>query len=192
MGSSGPQPVVSNCLDKSTTLPGASGNASSLDSSNDDDPEKALHLLPLKLISALRGSREKLGKAAPRQQLSVSWAPDVYDPVPNSLCHTVKSSKKKSRRERERDNHHHHNKKNGKKGSSSTSSSRGTSSSSKDKKQTQRKPDKSSYKTLDICDDRFGDPSSGISFDVASADHCGSSFLKKSVTEFRYSVAEAL
>ncbi|CAI0472618.1 unnamed protein product [Linum tenue] len=209
IGSSGPQPVSSNCFDKAAKFPCPSDKVSSLDSSNDDAPEEALHLLfseeplqaaeSIKLIPALKGSREKMGKAAPRQQLSVTWAPDVYDPVPNSLCHTVKSSKKKSRREKDRDNNHHHNKKNGKKGqkgSGSTSSSRGgssSSSSSKDKKQIRRKPDnKSSYKTLDICDDRFGDSSSGLSFDVASADYCGSSFLKKSVTEFHYSVAEAL
>ncbi|CAN1275121.1 hypothetical protein LINPERPRIM_LOCUS15612 [Linum perenne] len=126
----------------------------------------------------MKGSREKQGKEA--KQLSVTWAPDVYDPVPNSLCHTVKSSsKKKSRKDKDRD------KKSGKKGQKSNgSSSRG--SSSKDKKQIRRKPAKS-YKALDMDDD-----GSSIGFDVTSPDYCGSSFLKQSVTEFHYSVAEAL
>ncbi|CAN1775455.1 hypothetical protein LINPERHAP1_LOCUS13336 [Linum perenne] len=182
---SGPQPVVSKCLEDSTTS----------HVSNEDSQESALHALSLEqplqhaqsvpIKSALKGSREKQGKEA--KQLSVTWAPDVYDPVPNSLCHTVKSSsKKKSRKDKDRD------KKSGKKGQKSNgSSSRG--SSSKDKKQIRRKPAKS-YKALDMDDDGYGDTSSSssIGFDVTSPDYCGSSFLKQSVTEFHYSVAEAL
>ncbi|CAN0926663.1 hypothetical protein LINGRAHAP2_LOCUS35468 [Linum grandiflorum] len=180
---SGPQPVVSKCLEDSTT----SSCHENKPSSNDDGQETALqassldqplqHTESMPIKSALKGSREKMGKAT--NQLSVSWAPEVYDPVPNSLCHTVKSSsKKKSRKDKD-------SKRSGKKGQKgNSSSSRGSSSSSKDKKQSRRKPSKSSYKALDIDED--------VGFEVASQDYCGSSFLKQSVTEFHYPVAEAL
>ncbi|KAK6140274.1 hypothetical protein DH2020_025970 [Rehmannia glutinosa] len=46
--------------------------------------------VPLKLVSALKGSREKQG--TPPKKLSVTWAPDVYDPIPTSVSH-VPSSK---------------------------------------------------------------------------------------------------
>lgn len=38
-----------------------------------------------KLISAMKGGREKEG--IPPKKLSVSWAPDVYDPPPTSVSH---------------------------------------------------------------------------------------------------------
>ncbi|KAK9689924.1 hypothetical protein RND81_09G091300 [Saponaria officinalis] len=41
-----------------------------------------------KLVSAMKGSREKEG--IPRKKLSVSWAPDVYDPPPTSVSHYPK------------------------------------------------------------------------------------------------------
>ncbi|CAN1142815.1 hypothetical protein LINPERPRIM_LOCUS26195 [Linum perenne] len=185
------KPVVSKCLEKSATFPSSDNKASSLDTSNDEDPETSSEE-PLQRsksmppVSAIKGSREKQGKAV--KQLSVTWAPDVYDPVPNSLCHTVKSSssssKKKSRRDRDKD------KKNGKKGQKgSSNSSRGASS--KDKKQTRRKPEKT-YKPIDIREDVYSDPPSSLGYDVASPDYCGTSFLKKTMTEFHYSLAEAL
>ncbi|CAN0926661.1 hypothetical protein LINGRAHAP2_LOCUS35468 [Linum grandiflorum] len=181
---SGPQPVVSKCLEDSTT-PSSNddGQETALQASSLDQPLQHTESMPIK--SALKGSREKMGKAT--NQLSVSWAPEVYDPVPNSLCHTVKSSsKKKSRKDKD-------SKRSGKKGQKgNSSSSRGSSSSSKDKKQSRRKPSKSSYKALDIDEDGYGDGSSSVGFEVASQDYCGSSFLKQSVTEFHYPVAEAL
>ncbi|KAF2288726.1 hypothetical protein GH714_011610 [Hevea brasiliensis] len=155
-------------------------------SEEDDEPETALPLLfseeptrpALPLVSAMKGSREKLG-ASPRK-LTVSWAPDVYDPIPNSLSHTVKSNQKKSRKDKGS------NKKNGKK------SQKGNSKGGKDKKQFRKtggsaRLDKC-YKimnTLDATED-LGE------FDVGSPDYCGSSFLKKSPTNFHYSIAEAL
>ncbi|XP_074290041.1 uncharacterized protein LOC141616794 [Silene latifolia] len=38
-----------------------------------------------KLVSAMKGSREKEG--VPKKKLSVTWAPDVYDPPPTSVSH---------------------------------------------------------------------------------------------------------
>ncbi|KAI3743389.1 hypothetical protein L1987_61097 [Smallanthus sonchifolius] len=55
----------------------------------------------LKLVSAMKGSREKQ-RAGPPQKLTVKWAPEVYDPVPTSVSHAVtnkpqKQSKKNSK-----------------------------------------------------------------------------------------------
>ncbi|KAI3706608.1 hypothetical protein L6452_24472 [Arctium lappa] len=61
---------------------------------------------PLKLVSAMKGSREKCG-VGPPPKLSVKWGPDVYDPVPTSVVSNrgarkhngKKKSKKKGSRE---------------------------------------------------------------------------------------------
>ncbi|KAL3646647.1 hypothetical protein CASFOL_009191 [Castilleja foliolosa] len=45
--------------------------------------------IPLKHISALKGSREKQLMAP--KNLSVTWAPDVYDPTPRSVSHALSS-----------------------------------------------------------------------------------------------------
>ncbi|KAI7728715.1 hypothetical protein M8C21_019086 [Ambrosia artemisiifolia] len=55
----------------------------------------------LKPVSAMKGSREKRGLSPPKQ-LTVKWAPDVYDPIPMSSLHIVinrphKHGKKKSK-----------------------------------------------------------------------------------------------
>ncbi|XP_058003681.1 uncharacterized protein LOC110666008 [Hevea brasiliensis] len=84
-----------------------------------DEPEKTLPLLfsveptqpALPLVSAMKGSREKLG-ASPRK-LHVSWAPDVYDPIPNTLSRTVRSKQRKFSKDKDSNNYY---KKIGKKG----------------------------------------------------------------------------
>ena len=62
----------------------------------------------MKLVSAMKGSREKSGASPPPKKLSVKWAPDVYDPVPTSVVSNKggrkhnngkKKSKKKGSRE---------------------------------------------------------------------------------------------
>nr|GEV23774.1 hypothetical protein [Tanacetum cinerariifolium] len=45
-------------------------------------------------VSAIKGSREKRG-ATPPQKLTVKWSPDVYDPVPNSVSHSLTNKKPK-------------------------------------------------------------------------------------------------
>lgn len=80
---------------------------------------------PLKLVSAMKGGREKQG-ASPKK-LTVKWACDVYDPKPTMMSHTVKSrQQQKSKNSKKSD------KKNGKKGHKGSSSRGG---SGKDKKQ---------------------------------------------------------
>ncbi|KAK7396511.1 hypothetical protein VNO78_17567 [Psophocarpus tetragonolobus] len=140
---------------------------------------------PLKLISALKGSREKHGVS--QMKLNVKWAPDVYDPVPTLLSHTVRSNKKQQQRSRKKKPE----KKNGKKGQKGNSSRGG---SSKDKQF--RKLGGASglcYKSMDSCDEVLGASTEIDALDVRSQDsYCGTSFLKKSMTEVHYSVAEAL
>lgn len=175
----GSQPVK-KCHDNSSSM-----------APSDDEPETGLQLLfpeefphlnstCLPLVSAMKGSREKQ-EGSPRK-LTVSWAPDVYDPIPNSLSHSVKSKQKKSSR-KDRDKDNNHNKKNGKKGQKG-SSSKGLGG--KDKKQFRKSGGRSDkcHKTMDAPED--------TDFGVGSPDYCGSSFLKNSGAKFHYSVAEAL
>lgn len=139
---------------------------------------------PLKLVSAMKGSREKHGVS--QGKLNVKWAPDVYDPVPTLLSHTVRSNKKQQKSRKKKPE-----KKNGKKGQKGNSSRGG---SSKDKQF--RKLSGTSglcYKSMDSCDKVFVAATELDALDVRSQDsNCGTSFLKKSVTEMHYSVAEAL
>ncbi|KAJ7977088.1 BRI1-KD interacting protein [Quillaja saponaria] len=116
---------------------------------------------PLKLVSAMKGSREKQGASGIK--LTVKWAPDVYDPTPTSSSHTVKG-KKHQKSKNNRKNEKKNDKKNGKKGQKANF--RG--GSGKDKRQSRK---------------------SGNELDVGSRD-CGSSYLKNSVTRMHFSVAE--
>ncbi|KAL8480509.1 hypothetical protein ACS0TY_027156 [Phlomoides rotata] len=130
---------------------------------------------PSKVVPAIKGSREKQG--IPPKKLSVTWAPDVYDPIPTSVSH-VPSNKNRS-----------NGKKSGKyKHKGSGKSSRG--SKGKDKKQV-RKNGGGSTKLKPFHEDcgvGFGDAKVGnADFDP----FCGSSFLKNSVTNLHFPVAEA-
>ncbi|KAK2647332.1 hypothetical protein Ddye_014821 [Dipteronia dyeriana] len=79
------------------------------DEDEDEEPETALQqmfpdepvhspyrsiYLPtlLKLVSAMKGSCEKLGAAS--WKLTVKWVPDLYDPPPTIVSHTVNRSNK--------------------------------------------------------------------------------------------------
>lgn len=136
---------------------------------------------PLKLVSAMKGSREKQGGS--QMKLTVKWAPDVYDPVPTSLSHTVQNRKQQKSRNKKND------KKNGKKGQKGNSSRGG-----KDKKQFRK-----TSGTSDLCyklpdsRDKVIETSTGFdALDVCSQDsYCGTNFLKNSLTKVHFSVAEA-
>ncbi|OIV92117.1 hypothetical protein TanjilG_26975 [Lupinus angustifolius] len=139
---------------------------------------------PSTVRSAMKGSREKHGQQ--EMKLTVKWAPDVYDPIPTLMSHTVKNKKpQKSKKKRNE-------KKNGKKGQKGNSSRGGN---GKDKKQCFKLGE-----TLDLCYKSLDSPGKVIepsiqidTLDVRIQDSsCGTSFLKKSVTELHYSVAEAL
>ncbi|CAI8614481.1 unnamed protein product [Vicia faba] len=136
---------------------------------------------PSELKSAMKGSRDKNGEG--HVKLTVKWAADVYDPIPTLVSHTVKNKKQTKSKKKKNE------KRNLKKGNKGNSARGG---SGKDKKQSCNLG-----KQSDLChqlpDSQVIEGSSDFdSLDVCSQDsNCGASFLKKSVTEMHYSVAEA-
>ena len=130
------------CLHKSATFPIAVKEENAPESQPENKSCTRSQSLPTanKLISAMKGGREKEG--VPPRKLSVSWAPDVYDPVPTSLSHYPK---KKSRLQLKS------NKKHGK-SKQKSKNARGGASASKDKKQHRNMGGKS-----DKCLDSFSD-----------------------------------
>ncbi|XP_039055383.1 uncharacterized protein LOC120198053 isoform X2 [Hibiscus syriacus] len=142
--------------------------------------------VPLKLVSALKGSREKQG--LPPKKLTVKWAPDVYNPPPTSVLHTV-GNKRQQKTKKKTDK-----KKNGKKGKKGNNAGRG--SGGKDNKRCGGggSSDRSYKPPSEVHQDRLASSSIDLDgFNIDSPDpHCGSSFLKKSPTNMHYPVAEAL
>ncbi|XP_058199601.1 uncharacterized protein LOC131314774 [Rhododendron vialii] len=65
-----------------------SNNASDGLSSSEPGNPNCTSIISLPVVSSMRGSREKRGLHV--ENLSVRWAPDVYDPTPTSQSHTVK------------------------------------------------------------------------------------------------------
>ncbi|RDY07308.1 hypothetical protein CR513_08601, partial [Mucuna pruriens] len=128
---------------------------------------------PPKLVSAMKGSREKEGGS--QMKLTVKWAPDVYDPVPTLLSHTVKSKKQQKFRIKKSE------KKSGKKGQKVNYSRSG---SSKDKQCRNRcLYPREVFEASTELDD----------LDVANHDsYCGTSYLKRSVTKVHFPIGEAL
>lgn len=166
---------------------------------------------PLKLVSAMKGSRAQLG--APPRNLTVTWAPDVYDPIPTAVSHVPNKKPQRYKNDNKR------NGKNKQKGGGKASRSKG-----KEKKQS-RKSGGSSSKPFKFVDDNNIGPWSGASqgsaldfgvspdpfydsqlgeslsggphastldFGVSSHDpFCGRSFMKNSVTSMHFPVTEA-
>lgn len=144
---------------------------------------------PRKLISALKGSREKQ-EACPKT-LSVSWAPDVYDPPPTSLSHSPKKKNKQQDK----------NKKHGK-GKQKGKNVRNGGSSPKDKKH-HRKTGGRSERCMNIYSNNESILSSNyyksttdlFDFDEEEVDspdsNCGSRFLRKERGRLRVAYAEA-
>ncbi|XP_039068271.1 uncharacterized protein LOC120214453 [Hibiscus syriacus] len=186
-----------NCLGKSASFP----SRFSPPEDDDDDIETSLRWIfcedsvqspcsrsislptPLKLVSALKGSRGKQG--LPTKELRVTWASDVYDPLPTSVLHTVRAKKQKSKKIYDK-------KKHGKKSKKSNNSSRGGNGGCKSNKHFRRGSSASAssdrwydYKPLEV------DTSGNLNvFKAGSTDpYCGTSFLKTSPTTMHYSVA---
>ncbi|KAF8395087.1 hypothetical protein HHK36_019027 [Tetracentron sinense] len=139
---------------------------------------------PLKLVSAIKGSREKQGM--PLKKLTVKWAPDVYDPPVTTVSHTVKSHNQQRSRT---------NKKNGKH-KQKGKSSRGSSSYKKQYRKSVGSSDM--HSKLPATSDRshLGGYSQSevelVDFAVTNQDsNCGSSFLRTSLAKVHISVAEA-
>ncbi|KAL7095663.1 hypothetical protein ACP275_10G038500 [Erythranthe tilingii] len=135
--------------------------------------------MSLPILSAMKGSREKQG-TTPTKKLSVTWAPDVYDPVPTSVSHfpSNKNQRRKSGKYKQ-------------KGKSSRGSSKG-----KDKKQGRKNGgSSSSTNKLKPFHEESGVSfveTQAVDFHVGNPDQfCGNSFMKNSMAELRYPVAEA-
>ncbi|KAM0852534.1 hypothetical protein ACQ4PT_051703 [Festuca glaucescens] len=113
-----------------------SGNASESSIGKSEDGDSVSKVTPV-LVSAMKGSRAKRGIVT---NLSVSWAPDVYDPPVTSDSHTVRAHHRSSRKS-------HYKYKPPK-----SSSSRSSSGSKKDKKHSHhssssKRDKKSSYRS---------------------------------------------
>ncbi|XP_076890163.1 uncharacterized protein LOC143541152 [Bidens hawaiensis] len=179
------------CLSKHATFPSSGKTFSHQDSvtselsthgdnikPNDPSAFRSISLpARLKPVSAMKGSREKRG-VAPPVELTVKWAPDVYDPISTSVSHVVTNNKSSSK-------HSKRNSKNKQKHGSKTS--RG--SKTKDKKQVRKRGGSSSsgtgYKVEH--EEKFvefvePEPQSGggVEFHVGNQERlCGSSFMKR-------------
>ncbi|KAL1822639.1 hypothetical protein DCAR_0310462 [Daucus carota subsp. sativus] len=144
---------------------------------------------PSKLLPALKGSREKHG--VPLKKLNVTWAPDVYDPIPTSVSHVVTNKSPRHRNDSKKGKKNSKNKQ--KAGGKSSLGSKG-----KDKKQSRKHSGNSNrcFKPLDDnvrLADKVDHHAGMVDFENASSPdpYCGTSFLKNNVTNLHFSVAEA-
>lgn len=146
----------------------------SCESSKTAHPRSLSLPTPLKLVSAIKGTREKLG--ASRDKLSVTWAPDVYDPPPSAPSTAVINHKPRRKSERKKSIDSKKNGKNKQKKKSSKGSS------SKDKKPVQKYSKGTNF---------FYNSFEGEGKMVVESFDCGSTFLKTSVTHLHFSATEA-
>ncbi|KAL9270282.1 hypothetical protein AKJ16_DCAP21423 [Drosera capensis] len=146
--------------------------------------------VPSKLVSAMKGSREKQG--VPRRKLSVSWAPDVYDPPPSISSHTVKKNQ-----------HHPKNSKKHSKEKQKGKSTRSGGSGPKDKKHRRKAGGRTErwYDPFTVSDSfirsNFKTLSENADFVPTGADDisessCASSFMRKSRSSVHFAYAEAV
>ncbi|KAL6853786.1 hypothetical protein ACP4OV_019815 [Aristida adscensionis] len=127
----------------------SAGDASESPTGKSDDANSSTNGTP-KLVSAMKGTRAKQGIIT---NLSVSWAPDVYDPPVTSDSHTVKTHQRSSRK-----SHYKY-----KPSKSSGGSGRSTNSSKKDKKHSRHTSSSSSSSSKKDRKHSYRSSSSGIS-----------------------------
>ncbi|RLN29112.1 uncharacterized protein C2845_PM05G10470 [Panicum miliaceum] len=188
---------VKKGLQKCATFPPPSGEAQQEDHSccHADDGhtgapayERSVSLPPtLKLISAMKGGREKNGMASPTENRHVKWAPDVYDPPVTSVCHSVNSSyqrRSKSRKEKNKQK-----KKQKQKGKSKKNHQNSIQSSS-----VMQVPDHGLKGVSTTGGQSSVDDHATMIMDYSMGNQeakCGSSFLRESVAKMHFSIAEA-
>ncbi|KAL9684515.1 hypothetical protein QQ045_021956 [Rhodiola kirilowii] len=136
---------------------------------------------PSSVVSAMKGSREKQGITCTK--LSVSWSPDVYDPVPTLVSHTVKNKQKRQSRSEKKSGKGKH------KGSKASKHSAG-----KERKQAHKSSGstKNCYASLDAHDRMLSYNNQSVNFNVGSPEFCANSFLKASLLKIQMPAAEAL
>ncbi|CAN6279333.1 unnamed protein product [Urochloa humidicola] len=190
---------VKKGLQKCATFPPSSGEAQQEDHSccHADDGhtgapayERSVSLPPtLKLISAMKGGREKNGMASPTENRHVKWAPDVYDPPVTSVCHSVNSSYQWRSKPRKKEKNKQK-KRQKRMGKSKINHQNSIQSSS-----VMQVPDHGleAISTTD-CQSSVEDDNEAMIMDYSMGNQetkCGSSFQRESVAKMHFSIAEA-
>ncbi|CAN6345032.1 unnamed protein product [Urochloa humidicola] len=189
---------VKKGLQKCATFPLSSGEAQQGDHSccHADDGhmgaaafERSVSLpSTLKLISAMKGGREKNGMASPTENRHVKWAPDVYDPPVTSVCHSVNSSYQRRSKTRKKEKNKQK-KKQKRKGKSKKNHQNSIQSSS-----ATQVPDHG-LETISTTDCQSSvDDNEAMIMDYSMGNQeakCGSSYLRESVAKMHFSIAEA-
>ncbi|CAN6336108.1 unnamed protein product [Urochloa humidicola] len=188
---------VKKGLQKCATFPPSSGEAQEEDHSccHADDGhtgapayERSVSLPPtLKLISAMKGGREKNGTTSPTENRHVKWAPDVYDPPVTSVCHSVNSIYRRSKPRKKEKNKQKKRQK--QKGKSKKNHQNSVQSSS-----VMQVPDHGleAINTTDCQSSVDGNEAMIKDYSMGNQEaKCGSSFLRESVAKMHFSTAEA-
>lgn len=142
---------------------------------------------PQKLKSAIKGSREKQGIAPPKK-LNVTWASDVYDPTPTSVSHVPSNKNQRNQK---------NGKRHGKWGKHKASGKSSRTTKGKGKKQTHKNNGNGSLGKSQppIHNDIlvvFNEHQVHDLNSVSPPDpFCGSSYIKKSMTNLHFPVTEA-
>jgi len=183
-------------LQKCATFPSSAGEAGREDSCCDaDDALKDAHTYqrsvslppPVKLISAMKGSRQKNGVPSPTENRHIKWSEDVYDPPVTSVSHSVNNSYKRWPNPRKKDKSKQKQKQKGR--------------SKKKTKNTNQNPAVIQTPGLEDPGTSFGreDPADPVKHETEILDYgissqdtkCGSSFLLETVAKMHFSTAEA-
>ncbi|OEL31420.1 hypothetical protein BAE44_0007561 [Dichanthelium oligosanthes] len=143
----------------------------------------------LKLISAMKGSRQKNGVASPTEDRHVKWAPDVYDPPVTSVCHSVNSSYQRRSKPRKKEKSKQKKKQKGKSKKNPQNSIQNSSA--------LQAPDLglkgvSTTGGQSSVDDPGNHEAVIMDYTMGNQEaKCGSSFLRESVAKMHFSTAEA-
>ncbi|KAG8084571.1 hypothetical protein GUJ93_ZPchr0010g10178 [Zizania palustris] len=184
------------------TFPASSGEATQEDSCCDPDKdpkdvptyERSLSLPPtVKIISAMKGSRQKNGMASPTESRHVKWSPDVYDPPVTSVSHSVngsyqrrsKSRKKEKNKQKQKQKQKGRSKKNHQNAIQSSAALQATG-----------EPDRLKGAETSTSSSAPNDPNKHgteiLDYGISSQESkCGSSFLRETVAKMHFSTAEA-
>lgn len=187
---------VKKDLQKCATFPSSAVEAGQEDSCCDaDDAPKDAHTYqrsvslptPVKLISAMKGSRQKNGLPSPRENPHIKWAEDVYDPPVTSVSHSVNNSYKRQPNPRKKDKSKQKQKQKGR-------------SKKKTKNANQNPAVMQTPEPEDLGTSTAGEAPADpgkleteiLDYGMSSQDaKCGSSFLLETVAKMHFSTAEA-
>ncbi|XP_052155256.1 uncharacterized protein LOC127773261 isoform X1 [Oryza glaberrima] len=194
---------VKKGFQKCMTFPPSSGEAQQqqgsccdADKNPKDVPtyERSVSLPPtLKIISAMKGSRQKNGMASPTESRHVKWAPDVYDPPVTSVCHSVNNSYQRRSKSRKKDKNKQKQKQK-QKGRSKKNHQNAIQSSAvlQAPGEFDRLKDAETTSSNSAPDDLNKHETDILDYGISSQDaKCGSSFLRESAAKMHFSTAEA-